>query len=75
MKITAVVAVWLCAAFALLCLGVALTGFLALDSVTDAAEREASLGYIGFWTFLGTIAIVFGVLSWMIKQGKFGPVE
>lgn len=75
MKISAVMAVWLCGAFALLCLGVALQGFLSLDGVTDAADREASLGYIGFWSFLGTIAIVFGVLSWMIKQGKFGPVD
>lgn len=65
----------MCGAFALLCLGVAGYGFLSLDGVTDAGEREASLGYIGFWTFLGTIAIVFGVLSWMIKQGRFGPVE
>jgi len=75
MKISAAVAMWMCGAFALLCLGVALHGFLSLDGVTDPADREASLGYIGFWTFLGTIAIVFGVLSWMIKQGRFGPVE
>jgi hypothetical protein len=75
MKISAAVAVWLCGAFALLCLGVALQGFLSLEGVIDAADREASLGYIGFWSFLGTIAIVFGVLSWMIKLGKFGPVD
>jgi hypothetical protein len=75
MKVTAQAAMWMCGAFALLCLGFALTGFFAVTSMTDAAEREASLGYAGFWTFLAVIAVVFGVLSWMIKEGKLGDPE
>ena len=75
MKISAQLAVWLCAAFGLVCLGVALSGFSGATSMTDAAERDVSLGYAWFWTFLGVVASAFGVLSWMIKQGKFGDVE
>jgi hypothetical protein len=75
MKISAIAAMWLCAVFALACWGFAFTGFSALQAQTDAAERELSLGYAWFWTFLGAVAAVFGVLSWMIKKGKFGAVD
>jgi hypothetical protein len=75
MKISALLAMWLCAAFALVCLGFAYSGFSAIQSLTDDAERELSLGYAWFWTFLGMVAIAFGILSWMIKAGKLGPVE
>ena len=75
MKISAQLAVWLCAAFGLVCLGVSLRGFSGATSMTDAAERDVSLGYAWFWTFLAVVAAVFGVLSWMIQKGKFGPVE
>jgi hypothetical protein len=75
MKISAVMAMWMSAVFALVCFSVAYTGFSALQGLTDAAERELSVGYAWFWTFLGVIATIFGFLSWMIKKGKFGPVE
>ena len=68
-------AVWLCAIFGLVCLGFALNGFFALGSITDPEVRDASLGYAGFWSFLALIAAIFGVLSWMISRGRFGPVE
>jgi hypothetical protein len=75
MKISAQFAVWLCGVFALVCLSVALSGFSGAPSVMDAAEREVSYGYAWFWTFLAAVAAVFGVLSWMVQKGKFGPVE
>ena len=75
MKISAQLAVWLCLVFGLVCLGVALSGFSGASSVADAAEREASIGYAWFWSFLALIAAVFGVLSWLIQKGKFGAVE
>jgi dipeptide/tripeptide permease len=75
MKISAQLAVWLCAAFGLVCLSVAISGFSAAPSVADAVEREASLGYAWFWSFLALVAAVFGVLSWMMAKGKFGPAE
>jgi hypothetical protein len=70
MKISAAMAMWMCAVFALVCLGFAYQGFAALQTLTDSAERELSLGYAWFWTFLSAVAAVFGALSWMIKTGK-----
>jgi hypothetical protein len=75
MKVTAQVAMWGCAAFALLCFGFAISGFSALDTIIDAAERDLSQGYAWFWTFLAAVASVFGILSWMIKEGKLGNPE
>ena len=75
MKISAQLAVWLCAVFALVCAGIALSGFSGATSMTDAAEHELSLGYAWFWSFLALVAAVFGVLSWLIQKGKFGPVQ
>jgi hypothetical protein len=70
MKISAAVAMWGCVVFGLVCLGFAYNGFSALPTLTDSAERELSLGYAWFWTFLFAVAAAFGVLSWMIKTGK-----
>ncbi len=75
MKISAKIAIWLCVAFALLCAGFAFSGFSSLATMTDEAQRDLSLGYSWFWTFLGAIAVVFVILSWMIKEGKFGESE
>jgi hypothetical protein len=72
MRISAAVAMWGCMLFALLCLGFAYQGFAALQTLTDSSERELSLGYAWFWTFLFAVAVLFGVLSWMIKAGKIG---
>jgi hypothetical protein len=75
MKVTALAAMWGCVAFALFCFAFALSGFSAISSITDAVERDASQGYAWFWTFLGVVAVVFGILSWMIKEGKLGDPE
>ena len=75
MRISAHMAVWLCAAFALVCLGFALNGFLALPTTTDVQERDLISGYAWYWTFLGGVALAFGVLSWLITRGKFGEVQ
>jgi hypothetical protein len=75
MKISAAVAMWLCAVFALVCFSVALTAFSGLQTLTDPSEREISLGYGWFWAFLGGVATVFGVLSWMMKTGRLGASE
>jgi hypothetical protein len=75
MQISAAVAVWLCAVFALICLGFAFTAFSGLAMLTDAAERDISAGYGWFWIFLFCIATLFGVLSWLMKAGKLGNPE
>ncbi len=66
---------WMCAVFGVVCLGVALDGFVGLAGVADAAERELIAGYAWFWTFLAAIALVFGALSWMVKEGKLGKTD
>jgi len=66
---------WMCGVFALVCLGFALSGFSALGGLVDEAERDLSRGYAWFWMFLFAVAFVFGVLSWLIKKGKLGPIE
>jgi phosphotransferase system glucose/maltose/N-acetylglucosamine-specific IIC component len=75
MYVSARIAVWLCGLFALVCLGFALRGFLALPSTSDTQERDLISGYAWYWTFLGVVALVFGVLSWLITRGKFGDVK
>ena len=75
MKISAVMAMWMCAAFGLVCFGFAANGFTALPSITNAEDRDLTLGYAWFWAFLGGVAVVFGVLSWMIKEGKLGDPD
>ena len=75
MKISAAIAVWLCAAFAVVCLIFAYGGFSSLPQLTDPAQRDASLGYAWYWTFLAAVAAVFGLLSWLIKKGKLGAAE
>ena len=74
-KITAQLAVWLCAVFCLICLGGAITAFSGAPSIPDPAEREASYGYAAFYGFLALVAAIFGVLSWMMAKGKLGSVE
>ena len=75
MLINARLAMWLCIAFSVVALGAALTGFSEAASLTDEAEREASLGYAWFWASFGVAMGVLGVLSWMLSEGKFGPAE
>jgi hypothetical protein len=75
MQISAALAMWMCAAFALVCAGFAYSAFAGLVTITDSAERELTLGYAWFWTFLFCIAALFGVLSWLIKIGKLGRPE
>jgi hypothetical protein len=75
MKIPAVVAMWMCAAFALVAYGAAYTAFSGLQTLTDTAERDIASGYGWFWAFLGVVATAFGVLSWLMKEGKLGQEE
>ena len=75
MKISAQLAVWLCAVFCLLCLAGAITALSGAHSLTDPAEREASFGYAAFYGFLALVAAIFGVLSWLLAKGRFGPAE
>jgi hypothetical protein len=68
MKLTAKVAVVLSTIFSLICLGVAISGFLALGDVKDATARSDAVGFAWYWAFLGLVAAAFGVLGyWLVK--------
>jgi len=60
------------AIFAAICLSVAISGFTSLGSLADPAVAADARGFAWFWTFLGGIAIVFGLLAWWIarRQGE-----
>jgi ABC-type dipeptide/oligopeptide/nickel transport system permease subunit len=66
---------WMCAAFAVVCFVFAYSGFSSLGTMVDEAERELSRGYAWFWVFLSCVGLAFGVLSWMIKEGKLGDPD
>ena len=71
MKLSARMTVIMAAIFAVVCFGVAITGFTSLGDITDATQRADAKGFAWFWTFLGTVATVFGLLAlWMVRTQK-----
>ena len=68
MRISAKVTVVISAIFAALCFGTAITGFTSIGEITDPVQRSDSLGFAWFWTFLGTVALVFGGLGFWITK-------
>ncbi|HUH93071.1 MAG TPA: hypothetical protein VL742_07990 [Casimicrobiaceae bacterium] len=60
------------AIFAAICLSVAISGFTSLGTLTDPAVISDARGFAWFWTFLGGIAIAFGLLAWWMsrRQGE-----
>jgi len=60
------------AVFALICFGVAITGFASLGDIADPAQRDDGRGFAWFWTFLGVIATFFGALGWWIMRTHKG---
>ncbi len=75
MQLSAQLAMWGCAVFALACLGFAADGFLGLTSVIDPVEREAAAGYAWFWAFLGLMVAGCGVLYWLMLTGRLSKVD
>lgn len=56
------------AIFAVLCLGVAITGFTSLGDITDQTQLADAKGFAWFWTFLASVAIALGLLSRWIAR-------
>jgi len=58
------------AVFALICYGVAITGFVSIGDMTDQAQVADAKGFAWFWAFLGTVAVVLGAVSlWIVRTG------
>ena len=71
MNISAKMSVVMAAIFAVVCFGVAITGFTSIGGIEDPVQRADGLGFAWFWTFLGGVAVVFGALSvWIIRTHK-----
>ena len=64
MQMTIVVA----AVFAVVCLSVAITGFVSLKDIADPAQAADARGFAWFWMFLALVSIAFGVLGWWLAR-------
>ena len=61
----------LSAIFAIICLGVAMTGFTSLAGIADPTQLADAKGFAWFWAFLGIVAAAFGLLAWwMVRTQK-----
>ena len=58
------------AIFAVLCLGVAITGFTSLGNITDPEQLADAKGFAWFWTFLASVAVGFGLLALWFTRGQ-----
>jgi len=59
--------------FALICYGIAITGFSAIGDMADQAQIADAKGFAWFWVFLGTVAVVLGAVSvWIIRTQQSG---
>jgi hypothetical protein len=56
------------AAFALVCLGFAVSGFSSLGEITDSTQLAEARGFAWFWTFLASVAIGLGLTAWWIAR-------
>ena len=63
-------AMMMSAVFGALSLGYAVYGFLSLGEIADQTQASAARGFVWFWTFLGSISIVLGVLAWWIERAQ-----
>ena len=58
----------LAAIFAVICFGVAISGFISLGDITDPTEASDARGFAWFWAFLASVAIGLGLLSWWVVR-------
>ena len=71
MKISLQATVVIAAVFAVLCLGVAITGFTSLGNITDSEQLADAKGFAWFWTFLASVAFGLGLLAlWLTPRQK-----
>ncbi|HET7526163.1 MAG TPA: hypothetical protein VFK10_09505 [Burkholderiaceae bacterium] len=76
MKITAQMSVIIAAIFALVCFGVAISGFASLGDIADAQQLADAKGFAWFWAFLGAVGVLFGVIGvWLVKTSSHGDAS
>lgn len=73
MKISAQLTIVICAFFAIICYGVAITGFSSIGEMADPAQVSDAKGFAWFWAFLGTVSVAFGAVSlWIVRTQNDG---
>ena len=68
MRLSAQMTMVVAVIFAIICFGVAITGFTSMGDITDPTQLSDARGFALFWTFLGVVGVVFGWLSWWIVR-------
>jgi len=63
-------AMMMSAVFGALSLGYAVYGLVSLGEIADATQASDARGFIGFWAFLGSIAMGLGLLAWWIERAQ-----
>ena len=74
MKLYLQATIVIAAIFAIVCFGVAITGFTSLGDIADPAQAADARGFAWFWAFLASVAIALGILAWWMahthKEGE-----
>lgn len=70
MNISPKFAAFAAAPFTLLCLGVALHGYLQLGDIADPQQLADAQGFIGFWLFLGLVSVLCGAGCWWLMRAQ-----
>ena len=68
MQISMRVSVVISVVFAVICFGVAISGFSSLGDIADPTQRADGQGFALFWAFLGVVAAAFAVLGYRILK-------
>ena len=68
MKLSLHMTMIIAAVFAAVCFGVAITGFSSLGDITDSTQAADARGFAWFWTFLASVAVAVGLLSWWMAR-------
>jgi hypothetical protein len=58
------------AIFGAISLAYAVYGFVSLDEIADPAQASDARGFCWFWAFLGSIAVILGLLAWWIERAQ-----
>lgn len=75
MKLSLRLTIIVAAIFAVIALGVAITGFVSLGSIADPVRLSDAKGFAWFWTFLAGVAITLGALAWWMSKRDDGEAE
>jgi hypothetical protein len=70
LKISLQATMILAGVFAVICLGVAISGFTALGDIADPTEASDAMGFAWFWAFLASMAAALGLLAWWMARAQ-----